>query len=84
MARQISLLALAALALGAVACTPAAEPEKEPETTTTIVEREVQTPPVVIERETPPPVVIETDRDRGDTTTVRAGENGLEVETTNR
>lgn len=57
--------------------------------TTTVVEREVPvpTPPVVVEREVPvptPPVVVERDRRDGDTTTVRAGEDGIEVETTNR
>ena len=54
--------------------------------TTTIIEREVPADPVVVEREVPvpaPPVVVE-DRREGDSTTVRAGENGIEVETTNR
>jgi len=80
--------ALAALAFGAAACTPAAnEADAARDTdTTTIIEREVPAAPVVIEREVPvptPPVVIETDRN-DDSTTVRAGRDGIEVETTNR
>jgi hypothetical protein len=62
---------------------PAAE---EPAETTTVVETpapvvvEKQAPPVVVE--TPaPPVVVERE---GDSTTVRAGRDGIEVETTNR
>lgn len=86
MARSIRLYAaLTALSLGAAACTPAADTAKEPEPTTTIVEtREVQVPPVVVERQVPPPVVIDADRRDGDSTTVRAGRDGIEVETTNR
>ncbi|NJC41952.1 hypothetical protein GGQ87_002247 [Brevundimonas alba] len=90
----VALAATAALALGAVACTPAdnnADTTAEtaaPASTTTIVEREVPAAPVVVEREVPvatPPVVIERDSRRdGDSTTVRAGSNGIEVETTNR
>lgn len=81
--------ALAALALGAAACTPAAnEADAARDTdTTTIIEREVPAAPVVIEREVAvpaPPVVIESDRRDGDSTTVRAGRDGIEVETTNR
>lgn len=90
MARHISLYVLAgAVALGAAACTPAEEtpaPETEAADTTTIIEREVPADPVVVEREVPvptPPVVVEDRRD-GDSTTVRANEDGLEVETTNR
>ena len=82
------------LALAMAACTPA-ENDAEPATdaaantsgdTTTIIEREVPADPVVVEREVPvptPPVVVE-DRREGDSTTVRAGEDGIEVETTNR
>ncbi len=85
---MIRLIAAASLAvLGLAACTQA-EPEK---TETQVVEvpgptvvetREVAVPPVVIERDTPP-IVVERDR-RGDSTTVRAGPDGVEVETTNR
>lgn len=85
------LLAITAAALAAAACTPAAETPagdaNSRETTRTIVEtREVAAPPVVIEREVQmPPIVIESDRARdGDSTTVRAGRDGIEVETTNR
>ena len=85
---------IGALALAAAACTPA---DNDADTvadetaaadgadTTTIIEREVPADPVVVEREVPvptPPVVVEK-RD-GDSTTVRAGEDGIEVETTNR
>lgn len=87
----------AALALAAGACTPAetdatnaeAAGEAAPVETRTVVEtREVAvpTPPVVVEREVAvptPPVEIERVPD-GDTTTVRAGRDGIEVETTNR
>lgn len=92
MARSISLYALVGAALlVTAACTPA---DNEADTatdagtdTTTIIEREVPANPVVVEREVPvptPPVVVDTDRRDGDTTTVRAGRDGLEVETTNR
>jgi len=85
---------IGALALVAAACTPAdndADTAAEEAAaangdTTTIIEREVPADPVVVEREVPvptPPVVVEDRRD-GDSTTVRAGEDGLEVETTNR
>lgn len=91
--RWTALSAAALLGLTAAACTqqtetPAAEDTAaDTASTTTVIEREVPTPtaPVVVEREVPvptPPVVVE--RDKSDTTTVRAGENGLEVETTNR
>ena len=84
--RLTAVVSLAALALGAAACTPE-ETDADRDTDTTIIEtREVPAAPVVVEREVAvptPPVVIETDR-RGDSTTVRAGENGIEVETTNR
>jgi len=91
MARQTRLFALtslAAVALGATACQPAAEaPAAEAggsDTTHTIIEtREVAVPPVVIERPSPD-IVIERAPPAGDTTTVRAGQNGIEVETTNR
>ncbi|MGZ9101089.1 MAG: hypothetical protein ACXW3O_15430 [Brevundimonas sp.] len=79
---------LGALAFAAAACTPAAnDADADRDTdTTTIIEREVPANPVVIEREVAvpsPPVVIEDRRD-GDSTTVRAGRDGIEVETTNR
>ncbi|KQW79779.1 hypothetical protein [Brevundimonas sp. Root1279] len=88
--RSTALAAVALLGLSAAACTqqteaPAADEAAAPTSTTTVIEREVPvpTPPVVVEREVPaPPVVIE--KDKGDTTTVRAGQNGVEVETTNR
>ena len=86
---------IGALALAAAACTPAdndadTAAETAAETaadgdTTTIIEREVPADPVVVEREVPvptPPVVVD-ERD-GDSTTIRANEDGLEVETTNR
>jgi len=89
----IAAAPVAALALVA-ACTPAEDDVVDADAagagdTTTVVEREVPvpTPPVVVEREVPvptPPVVVERDRRDGDTTTVRAGEDGIEVETTNR
>lgn len=89
-------VSLAAVALAAVACTPAEDAERADATaagdadTRTVVEtREVPvpTPPVVVDREVPvpvptPPVVV--DRREGDSTTIRANEKGLEVETTNR
>jgi hypothetical protein len=79
-----------ALALAAAACTPAESDRTDAadtETRTIVETREVPAAPVVVEREVAvpsPPVVIERDRREGDTTTVRAGEDGLEVETTNR
>jgi len=83
---------IGALALAAAACTPAdndadtaAETAAADGDTTTIIEREVPADPVVVEREVPvptPPVVVD-ERD-GDSTTIRANEDGLEVETTNR
>jgi hypothetical protein len=83
-----TVAALGAIALATAACTPAADnaDAARDTDTTTIIEREVPAAPVVVEREVAvpsPPVVIESDR-RGDSTTVRAGENGIEVETTNR
>ena len=77
--------AFAVVTLGAVACTPAADDTaNSTDTTHTIVEtREVPAAPVVIERESPP-VVIEREGQTGDSTTVRAGRDGIEVETTNR
>ena len=85
---------IGALALAAAACTPAEnDADTAAETaaadggdTTTLIEREVPADPVVVEREVPvptPPVVVEDRRD-GDSTTIRANEDGLEVETTNR
>ena len=89
--RLTAAASIGALAFAAAACTPAedatdAETAATDTNTTTIVEREVPSDPVVVEREVPvptPPVVIEDRRD-GDSTTVRAGKDGLEVETTNR
>ena len=86
--RLIAVATLGAIAFATAACTPAADDaDAARETdTTTIIEREVPAAPVVIEREVAvpsPPVVIETDR-RDDSTTVRAGRDGIEVETTNR
>lgn len=87
--RAAILVPLSAVALAMAACTPAENTEPAADAsrdTTTIIEREVPADPVVIEREVPastPPVVVEDRRD-GDRTTVRAGEDGLEVETTNR
>ena len=85
--RHIAIVtaAFAVVTVGAVACTPAAdETATSTDTTHTIVEtREVPAAPVVIERESPP-VVIERDGETGDTTTVRAGRDGIEVETSNR
>ncbi|GLS00273.1 hypothetical protein GCM10007859_02770 [Brevundimonas denitrificans] len=84
-----TVAALALVAFGAAACTPAADDADAARDTdtTTIIEREVPAAPVVIEREVAvpgPPVVIESDRRDGDSTTVRAGRDGIEVETTNR
>ncbi|MBX9461297.1 MAG: hypothetical protein KL785_09760 [Brevundimonas sp.] len=88
--RLTAVASIGALALAAAACTPAdndADTAAENGTdTTTIIEREVPAEPVVVEREVPvptPPVVVEDRRD-GDSTTIRANEDGLEVETTNR
>ena len=92
--RLTAAASISALALAAAACTPAEDANDaneagtaaEDTNTTTIIEREVPADPVVVEREVPvptPPVVVE-DRREGDSTTVRAGEDGLEVETTNR
>lgn len=86
-ARLTAAASISALALAA-ACTPAdnnADTAAEGRDTTTIVEREVPADPVVVEREVPvptPPVVV--DRRDGDSTTIRADRDGLEVETTNR
>lgn len=88
-ARLTAAASVAAFTLAAAACTPAnndADANRDTDTTT-IIEREVPADPVVIEREVAvpsPPVVIEDRRDDGDTTTVRAGRDGIEVETTNR
>lgn len=83
-----AVAALGALAFAAAACTPAADDADTARDTdtTTIIEREVPSQPVIIERQVAaptPPVVIEDRRD-GDSTTVRAGPDGIEVETTNR
>jgi hypothetical protein len=87
--RLTVVASISALALAAAACTPAeneADTAAEGRDTTTIVEREVPGDPVIVEREVPvptPPVVVEDRRD-GDSTTIRANGDGLEVETTNR
>lgn len=92
--RITAIASASVLALAAAACTPAEnDADTAAETaaadggdTTTIIEREVPADPVVVEREVPvptPPVVVEDRRD-GDSTTIRANEDGLEVETTNR
>lgn len=91
--KSLTLGSIGALALASAACSPA-EPERTDaandatETRTVVETREVPSPPVVVEREVAvptPPVVIERDSRRdGDTTTVRAGRDGIEVETTNR
>ena len=84
--RLTALASIGAMALAAAACTPAETDADGDTDSTTIIEREVPADPVVVEREVPvptPPVVVE-DRSEGDSTTVRANENGLEVETTNR
>ncbi|HYC75510.1 hypothetical protein [Brevundimonas sp.] len=89
--RYTAIASASVLALAAAACTPAgddadtAAETAATDTNTTVIEREVPADPVVVEREVPvptPPVVVEK-RD-GDSTTVRAGEGGIEVETTNR
>lgn len=88
LSRIVATAALSALALGAAACTqqeaaPAAPaPAAAPVETRTIVEtREVAVPVPAA----PPTVVIERPEARvGDSTTVRAGRDGIEVETTNR
>ncbi len=90
--RLTAAASISALALAAAACTPAdndadGADTAARETNTTVIEREVPADPVVVEREVEvpsPPVVIERDRREGDSTTVRAGEDGIEVETTNR
>lgn len=84
--RLTALASIGALAFAAAACTPAETEADRNTDTTTIVEREVAADPVVVEREVAvptPPVVVEDRRD-GDSTTVRANRDGLEVETTNR
>jgi ABC-type Fe3+-hydroxamate transport system substrate-binding protein len=90
LSRLVATTALAAFALGAAACTqqeaaPAAEqaaaPAAAPETRTVVETREVAVPVPVA----PPTVVVERPEVRaGDSTTVRAGRDGIEVETTNR
>ena len=85
--RLFSLTALGVIAFAGVACTPADNPVDRATDTTIIETREVPADPIVIEREVAvpsPPVVIESDRREGDSTTVRADANGLEVETTER
>jgi len=85
--RLFSLTALGVIAFAGVACTPADNTVDRATDTTIIETREVPADPIVIEREVAvlsPPVVIESDRREGDSTTVRADANGLEVETTER
>jgi hypothetical protein len=86
--RLVAIASLAALGFATAACSPANTEQADADTveTRTVVEtREVPSAPVIIEREVQgPPVVIERDRRDGDTTTVRAGRDGIEVETTNR
>lgn len=85
--RLAAAASIGALAFAAAACTPADNDADRDTDTTTIIEREVPAAPVVVEREVAvpsPPVVIESDRRDGDSTTVRAGRDGIEVETTNR
>jgi hypothetical protein len=84
---RLTLAALSVLAVGAAACQPAEPAPEKTETTHTVVETQTPAPPVVIEREVPvptPPVVVEREVRPADreTTTVRAGEDGIEVETT--
>jgi hypothetical protein len=84
---RLTLASIGVAALAAAACTPAESDRPDTETRTVVETREVPAAPVVVEREVAvptPPVVVERDRRDGDTTTVRAGEDGLEVETTNR
>lgn len=92
--RLTAAASVAALALAAAACTPADDNAETAandtaggtDTNTTVIEREVPGDTVVVEREVPvptPPVVVE-DRREGDSTTIRANGDGLEVETTNR
>ncbi len=83
--RITTIVSIAAFGLAAAACTPANTEQSETTETRTVVETvEVPSAPMIIEREVQsPPVVIERDR-QGDSTTVRAGRDGIEVETTNR
>ena len=85
--RLFSLTALGVIAFAGLACTPADNTVDRATDTTIIETREVPADPIVIEREVAvpsPPVVIESNRREGDSTTVRADANGLEVETTDR
>jgi hypothetical protein len=85
--RLFSLTALGVIAFAGMACTPADNTVDRATDTTIIETREVPADPIVIEREVAvpsPPVVIESNRREGDSTTVRADANGLEVETTER
>lgn len=86
MIRYITVTAFAVL--GLAACTQPAETTKTetrvveaPSTRTVVETREVAAPTVVVREVQTPPVVIDRDR-RGDSTTIRAGENGVEIETT--
>ena len=85
--RLFSLTALGVIAFAGMACTPADNTVDRATDTTIIETREVPADPIVIEREVAvpsPPVVIESNRREGDSTTVRADANGIEVETTER
>ena len=87
--RLTAVVSLAALGLAAAACTPANTEQADAdavETRTVVETREVPAAPVIIEREVQAPaVIIERDgRPTTDSTTVRAGRDGIEVETTNR
>lgn len=87
--RITAVASLAALGLAAAACQPAAQAPAadagSSDTTHTIVEtREVAAPPVIIDRQSPDIVIERDGRPATDSTTVRAGRNGIEVETTNR
>ncbi|RZJ05427.1 MAG: hypothetical protein EON89_03695 [Brevundimonas sp.] len=84
--RIVATAALSALALGAVACTqqeaapaaPAPAAAAPVETRTVVETREV---PVAVPVPAVPQTVVERDRPTN-STTVRAGQNGIEVETT--
>lgn len=93
--KSIHLLAIAGVAVAAAACTPAEKteaPAAADASTRTVVEtREVPGPTTVVEKPVAVPVPVPTpgapvvvERPAGDTTTVRAGSNGIEVQTTNR
>lgn len=97
--KSIHLLAIAGVAVAAAACTPAEKTEApaaadtaaDTSTRTVVETREVPGPTTVVEKPVAVPVPVPTpgapvvvERPAGDTTTVRAGSNGIEVQTTNR